>query len=1037
MKTRTPLYAGKQKAVVLAAAGSFSTRWLCLARGSNLPGSLSFTAMLRCLRHAFPLLLLSVSLAAVGQRAGGGPPTQDPFGASEIPGRTKALGNYQSHSFAAGILTIKSTDGSTMQVRPWAEGVVRVEYFPAGQPVQEIPSVSVVQSAALLTKEVQALPLDFTDHLEWHPSYGLSSADYGIFIQKKPLRVSFRQGSQLLAEEAGGSFQCEASAPGTSTGTGISFHLTPDEHLYGTGSRALPLDRRGRKLTLYNEAHYGYQNGEPTLNVSLPSVLSSRGYMLFLDNHAAGTLDLGATDKNTLEYRGEELFNLAYFIIAGESYAEILSRYTQLTGRQPLPPRWAMGLIQSRFGYQSEQEMYQVASRMRREGFPLDGLVLDLYWFGGTRQQGDFQWKQPNFADPKRMMRRLDSAGVKTILITEPYIMRTSRNDGLVRRQGLVGRNQNGQPYTVESFWAGPATLLDMFRPQARQWMWQQYDRLKQDGVGGWWTDLGEPENQPADMLYDAGPTRQIHNAYGQAWASIISEGYARQYPQERLFNLGRSGWAGMQRYSVFPWSGDVSRSWGGLQAQVPIMLSMGLGGVGYMHSDAGGFAGNTVDPELYTRWLQMASLGPILRPHGSGVPPEPYWFPEPYKSAVCNFTHLRYELLPYLYTLAWENSQTGVPLTRPMNFGETQLRNEALLEASAEGQDAAWAQNSLDLKTSWGWSTKASSQWGSNRLLERQQKRFATQNKPEFTNLNDQYFLGSNLLVAPVLQPGQRRRNVVLPAGNWIDFYTHETLPGDQTVGRTAPLARIPVLVRAGTILPMAPYVNTTARYRTDTLRVRFYADPSAGQSSFTMYEDDGKSAQAQQQNAYQLIAFAGQTTAATTSLRVAVRGTYPGAPAQRTVELLIPRVAAVPAAVLLQNTALPAAAWQYDAASQSLRLRFPLSKQPVVISIPGLRLDTTPAINSAPEPLVLEAPNNRTFSGSVQLRYTLFVAGQYPLVIKNAAGEIVKTLPTETTAGSHTITWNSDDQQGQPVPGGVYWAEMNGQHQRLVLLR
>ncbi|WP_157547489.1 TIM-barrel domain-containing protein [Hymenobacter sp. DG25A] len=993
--------------------------------------------MLRCLRHALTLLLLSVSLAAVGQRAGGGPPTQDPFGKSEIPGRTVALGNYQSHSYAAGILTIKSTTGSTLRVRPWAEGVVRVEYFPVGQPVQEIHLVSVVQNAQLPANKNKVLPLAFADHLEWHPSYEGSSADYGIFIQKKPLRVSFRQGSELLIEEAGGALQREASAAANPGGMGVSFRLAPDEHLYGTGSRALPLDRRGRKLTLYNEAHYGYQNGEPTLNASLPSVLSSRGYMLFFDNHTAGTLDLGATEKNTLEYRGEGLSNLAYFIIAGESYAEILSRYTRLTGRQPLPPRWAMGLIQSRFGYQSEQEMYQVAGRMRREGFPLDGLVLDLYWFGGTTRQGDFQWKQPNFSDPKRMMRRLDSAGVKTILITEPYIMRTSRNDALVRRQGLVGRDKNGQPYTVESFWAGPATLLDMFRPQAREWMWKQYDRLKQDGVGGWWSDLGEPENQPADMFYDAGPTRRIHNAYGQAWASIISEGYARQYPQERLFNLGRSGWAGMQRHSVFPWSGDVSRSWGGLQAQVPIMLSMGLGGVGYMHSDAGGFAGNTADPELYTRWLQMASLGPILRPHGSGVPPEPYWYPEPYKSAVREFTHLRYELLPYLYTLAWENSMTGTPLTRPMNFGETQLRNEALLEASAEGQDSARAQNTLDAATSWSWSTKASSQWGSNQLLERQQKRFATQNKPEFTNLNDQYFLGSNLLVAPVVQPGQRRRNVVLPAGNWIDFYSHETLPGGQTVGRNAPLARIPVLVRAGAVLPLAPYVNTTARYRTDTLRVRFYADPTVKTSSFTMYEDDGKSALAQQQNAYQLIAFEGNVTARGTTLRVAVRGTYPGAPTQRTVELLIPRVAAAPAAVLLNNNAQAATTWQYDAASQSLRLRFPLGTQPVVISIPGLQLDTTPATNLAPEAVSLEAPNNRTFSGSVRLPYTLFSAGQYPLVIKNAAGEIVKTLPTETSAGSHIITWNADDQQGQPVPGGVYWAEMNGQHQRLVLLR
>ncbi|TYZ14297.1 DUF5110 domain-containing protein [Hymenobacter lutimineralis] len=992
--------------------------------------------MLSCIRRALPLLpflLLPLLPGALAQRAGSGPPTQDPFGQKEAAVAVRSLGNYQSHSVFDNILTIRSTDGATLRVRPWRTGVVRVEYFPPSQPVQEIPSVSVVQSpvppAPEAARAVQRLTgssnsgalRNEANALVWAlpESFGTSYAT--VTIQKNPLRVSYQRGSETLIAEAGGAFE-QLTPTG---GTGVSFRLSPDEHLYGTGSRALPLDRRGRKLTLYNEAHYGYQNGEPTLNVSLPTVVSSRGYMLFFDNHAPGTLDLGATEKNTLEYRAEGLRNLAYYIITGDSYAEILSRYTALTGRQPLPPRWALGLVQSRFGYKSEPEMYQVARRMRQADFPLDALVLDLYWFGGTTQQGDFQWVKPNFPNPRRLLHRLDSTGVKTVLITEPYIMRTSRHDQLVRSQGLVGRDQNGQPYTVESFWAGPATLVDMFRPAARQWLWQHYDRLKQDGVGGWWSDLGEPENQPTDMQYDAGTTRQIHNAYGQAWAGILSEGYARQYPQERLFNLGRSGWAGMQRHSLFPWSGDVSRSWGGLQAQVPIMLSMGLGGVGYMHSDAGGFAGSTPDPELYTRWLQLASLGPVLRPHGSGVPPEPYWYPEPYRSAVRRFTHLRYELLPYLYTLAWENSQTGAPLTRPMNFGETQLVASGLLEPD----------DTTTPPLDWSWQTDASSAWGRERRLVRQRQAFARSNQPQFTNVNDQFLLGSNLLVAPVLQPGQRRRNVLLPAGTWVDFDTHQTLPGNQTVGRNAPLARIPLLVRAGAILPLAPYVPTTARYRTDTLRVRYYADPSVRESSFTMYEDDGKSREVAEQ--FQLLAFEGSTSTTGTSLRVAVRGTYPGAPTTRTVELLIPRVAATPAAIQLNQATLPATDWQYAEAKHTLRVRFPLGAQPVQLTVPGLQLDTTPAADLTPEVVELQTPSNRTFGGSTQLNYALYQPGHYALMIRNSQGELVKTLPLAAEAGAHQVPWNGDDVQGRPVPGGVYWAELLGQHQRLVLVR
>ncbi|UYZ63406.1 TIM-barrel domain-containing protein [Hymenobacter weizhouensis] len=980
--------------------------------------------MLRRSLPLLPFLLLPLLPAAHAQRATDGPPTQDPFGRKEAAAPVRAIGNYRSHTYQNGILTIRSTEGSTLRVRAWAEGVVRVEFFPAGQSGPDIASVSVVQEPRLARP---AAPRSVAGRLEWQTDPVTT-----VIIQKNPLRVSYQRGGQPLVAEAGGVFQQTTAAKGPG-GAGVSFRLSPDEHLYGTGSRALPLDRRGRRLTLYNEAHYSYQNGEPTLNVTLPTVVSSRGYMLFFDNHTAGTLDLGATDTNVLEYRGEGLNNLAYFLVAGSSYAEILDRYTALTGRQPLPPRWGMGLIQSRFGYKTEQEMHQVAGRMRRAGFPLDGLVLDLYWFGGTKQQGDFRWVPENFPDPKRMMRRLDSAGVKTLLISEPYVMRTSRNDSLVRGQNLVGRDSAGQPYTVASFWAGPATLLDMFRPAARQWMWQQYDRLKQDGVGGWWCDLGEPENQPADMVYDLGPTRRIHNAYGQAWASILSENYRRQYPQERLFNLARSGWAGMQRHSIFPWSGDVNRSWSGYQAQVPIMLSMGLGGVGYMHSDAGGFCVGPVDSELYTRWLQMASLGSILRPHGEGVPPEPYWYPEPYQSSVRQATHLRYQLLPYLYTLAWENSRTGAPLTRPLNFGETYVQAESVAAEAPRpnGQPAAV----------WNWNTTASSAWGAEQLTQRRRRQFAAQNTAELANVNDQFLLGSSLLVAPVLQPGQRRRNVVLPAGTWIDFFTHETVPGGRTVGRPAPLARLPLLVRAGAFLPLTRYAPTTADYRPDTLQVRYYADAAAGPTTYTLYDDDGHSAQAPQSGQYQLVSFQGYTTATQATITAAVQGQpYEGAPGRRTVALLLPRVAQEPAAVQLNGATLPPTGYEYNATARTLLVRFPLEAgQPATVRVQGLVLNTTPAPNLSPEALTLEAPDSRTFGPAegTALRYTLHQPGQPgPLRILNARGQVIRTLQPATETGPHTLRWNAISDQGRFVPGGVYWAELAGQRQRLVVI-
>ncbi|MDQ2769222.1 MAG: hypothetical protein M3Y54_01815, partial [Bacteroidota bacterium] len=787
-------------------------------------------------------------------------------------------------------------------------------------------------------------------------------------------------------------------------GVGVRFRLAPGERLYGTGSRALPLDRRGYRLELYNQAHYASRNGEPNLNIALPTVLSSRGYMLFFDNHAPGYLDLGKTNKNVLEYGGEGLKSLSYFVITGRDQAEILDRYTTLTGRQPLPPRWALGLIQSRFGYKTATEMQQVADRMRRENFPLDALVLDLYWFGGTKKQGDLSWDPAGFPDPAGTMRRLNEQGVKTILISEPYVMRTSRNDSLVRTRGLVGTDAAGQPFTVGSFWAGPASILDVFRPQARAWLWNNYRRLHDQGAAGWWSDLGEPENHPAAMLHAWGPARQVHNAYGQVWAGVLRDNYAREFPDERVFNLARSGWAGMQRNGVFPWSGDINRSWSGYQAQVPVMLGLGQGGVGYMHSDAGGFCAGDIDPELYTRWLQMASLCPILRPHGEGVPPEPYFYPNPYKSAVREAVQLRYQILPYLYTLAWQNTTTGAPLVRSMDYDaslneELRMKNE---ELSVNNSLLLIPHSSL---------SEAS---------------------------NSQYLLGPSLLVAPVLHPSQRRRNVVLPAGRWVDFYTGQTYAGGRTVGVPAPLAHAPLLVRAGAFLPMTAYRPSTAQYRPDTLLVRYYPDPSSPESEFTLYDDDGHSAQALARREFERLTMRGFCTPRQTDVLLSSSGAYPGQPAFRFVRLLVQRVAAPPTGILFDEQPVPAEGYSYDPARHELEIHF-LMHAGVAVSIRGLELLAAPAGLPTPEALTLEAPDSRSFGPQgTTLHYSRFASGPTALAelrIYNAQGMLVRTLPLAPEAGPHALFWDARDVAGRPVPPGVYTAAAAGQHQRLIV--
>jgi oligosaccharide 4-alpha-D-glucosyltransferase len=1024
--------------------------------------------MLRSSLRAAGCLLPAVLLLASpahAQREGDRPPTQDPFGsrtplAPEVPG-----GRYKSHrvfheydkktdKWTRLVLEVRATDGSVRRIQTWASGVVKISYFAPGQAPVADSSLSVVQPPQPIeyesacnpgcdgprtAAEIKKYGPDICSGVLVYPQKLVFNVNcQSLEINKQTLAVqlypTYRQGylpaAGPLFSEAGPAFRRQPLASPTTddtppsradelAGTGVRFRLAPGERLYGTGARALPLDRRGYRLELYNQAHYGYQNGEQNLNVTLPVVLSSRGYLLLFDHYAPGYLDLGKKSQDVLEYGAQGLKSLSYFVVTGNSQAEILDRYTALTGRQPLPPRWALGLIQSRFGYRSQAEMLRVASQMRRFDFPLDALVLDLFWFGGTTRQGDFAWDAANFPDPAGMMRDLKAQGVNTILISEPYVMRTSRNDSLVRTQGLVGTTAAGRPFTVGSFWAGPASILDVFKPEARTWLWAQYKRLHDQGAAGWWSDLGEPENHPLAMHHRLGTASQVHNAYGMTWAQIFQDNYQKDYPNERLFNLARSGWAGMQRNSVFPWSGDINRSWSGLQAQIPIMLGMGQAGVGYMHSDAGGFGANTIqDPELYTRWLQLAALCPVMRPHSDQVvAPEPYTYPEPYRSIVRKYAHLRLELLPYLYTLAAQNTLTGAPLARAMDFtGEFTRMAAAEIDTTNKG----WGQPILTNNQSASWNPPQPA---------------PAPGPPA----NDQYLLGPSLLVAPVNQPGQRRRNVALPTtpGGWVDFETGQTLPSGQTVGLNAPVGHIPLLARAGAFVPMTTYRPSTATYRPDTLLMRYFPDAQVRTSAFTVYEDDGHSAQALAQKQYATVQFSGATTLETTTIEAFVAGTYPGAPAQRLVQLRVARVAAAPTAMQLGGQPLATNAWHYDAARHELHIAFPLTKQ-ASLTITGLRLLTQPAGQTDPETLTLTAPDSRTFSSAVGLHYERYqaAASPTPLHIRDGRGQLVRELPTEASTGPHTLTWDGRDAQGRPAAPGLYDVELAGQHQRLVRL-
>lgn len=714
---------------------------------------------------------------------------------------------YQSHTFENGQLVIKTNAGNIL-VQAVANGITKVSLSSKSHlPATESYSV-------VLTPEQQKV------QIKDQPAFLLYDTDeMDVYVQKSPLQLKFIQQEDTVLREERGFYESDATV-------GARFRLNETEALYGTGSRAIAYNRRGRELKLNNEAHYGYTGGAAVLNISVPFLVSSRGYGIFFDNHYEGRLDAAASTADVVDWRFKG-GPATYYVITSKDFPQLLNRYTALTGKQPLPPMWALGYLQSKYGYKDEAETRGIVKRLQAENFPLDAVVLDLYWFGVEGDMGRLDWDKTKFPTAQAMIADLKKSGVKTILITEPYFTRTSTNFKELVEKKLLVQNEQGEPYIIEDFWTGAAALIDMTKPEAQQWMWQFYKKHIQTGVAGWWSDLGEPENHPAGMRHQGGlKPYEVHNIYGHLWAKMIYTGYATDFPDQRVFNLSRSGFAGTQRYAVFPWSGDIERSWSGFQAQIPLMISMSMSGYGYMHSDLGGFTGNDKNPELYARWLQMGAFVPVMRAHGAGgVPSEPVFYDEPVKSIVRNYINLRYQLLPYVYTLAWRNANEGMPLVLPMNFYDH--RN------------------------------------------------------PRLQDINDQYYWGENMLVAPVLEPGISTRMVVLPSGSWTNYWTGQTYAGLQNIVVATPLERMPLFIKGGSFIPMTSLRKNLDEYRSDTLKVQFYAVGAPASSNYTLYLDNGKSTRS---DAFELLKFNAKNQVNSLTLNVNKEGTgYEQAPAQR----------------------------------------------------------------------------------------------------------------------------------------------------------
>jgi alpha-glucosidase (family GH31 glycosyl hydrolase) len=681
-------------------------------------------------------------------------------------------------------LEVKVNDGVYL-IKFYSSEIVETTFIPSGQ------KHNTASHAVVLGSTLSDLKLD-----EDEVSVSFESNDLVVNIQKSPFQISYiYNGKPIISEKKGYKKIKEGEA--------IQFNLEREEILYGGGARALGMNRRGNRLQLYNRAHYGYETHSELMNYTLPIVLSSNRYMIHFDNAPIGFLDLDSKKDNTLTYEtisGRK----TYQVIVGETWLDIIDNYTDLTGKQPLPPRWAFGNFSSRFGYHSEAETRATVQAFKEEKIPLDAVIIDIYWFGKDIKghMGNLEFLRDSFPTPKKMISDLKQQGIKTVLVTEPFILTTSNRWQEAVDKDILAKDSLGAPFKYD-FYFGNTGLIDVYDDKAKDWFWNIYKELADMGVKGVWGDLGEPEVHPSDLLHETGTADEVHNTYGHDWAKLIFDGYKKDFPQDRPFILMRAGASGSQRFGLIPWSGDVNRTWGGLQSQTEIALQMGMQGLGYMHSDLGGFAGANLDDELYTRWLQYGVFQPIFRPHAQEeVPSEPV-FREPKTKALAKQSiELRYKLLPYNYTLAFENSTTGVSFMRPIFFLEP--NNDAQL-------------------------------------------------------INANTFLwGNDFLITPVVNPGVSEQEVYFPKDHvWFDFYSEEKIQGGQTISVKTNISSIPTYVKAGAFIPMAKPMQSTDDYEANSIDLHYYHDPSVMESEGQLYNDDGLISEAYKKETFELLRF------------------------------------------------------------------------------------------------------------------------------------------------------------------------------------
>jgi alpha-D-xyloside xylohydrolase len=649
----------------------------------------------------------------------------------------------------------------------------------------------------------QRMPLDELNHQLRKHYFG---GDNSNGPRNDDLLVTTPEGKMLLhmrtwrmSPESPEVAQADAGANGyrvTST-----FDSPADEHYYGLGQQQKGwMDLRDHEVRCWHD--YSAIGGQ---DVCVPFMVSSRGYGLVWDNPSKTTVDLGFNGINV--WSSEVGNRVSYFVIAGSTSDEIYEGYRLLTGVTHMLPRAIYGYIQSKAIYPTQEQVLNVAKEYRQKNLPLDVMVVD---FLNMTKQGELDLDPKRWPDPAGMNRELHAMGVGTLLSVWPHFSPGTQFYDMLQSKGWLIHTPDGKPDTG-GFKDTIGPNIDTTNSEAAKWFWEEIrDRyVKPYGFDYLWLDETEPDIDPAKDVFAVGSGTRFYNIYPLFHTASVYEGFRRDFGESRrVMILARAAYLGAQRNGTVFWSSDITSTWDMLKRSIPAGLNFTASGLPYWDTDIAGFfspylppdyraahkplidgadargtIGNYEDyPELFVRWFEWGAFQPVMRAHGERNHNEVWSYGKQAEPILAKYLKLRYQLLPYTYSVAYRSYQTGAPYMRAL-----------FMDFPAD---------------------------------------------PKTVDIPDEYMYGPAFLVAPVTEQGATQRTVYLPAGcDWYNYWNNERLHGGQTTVVDAPIDTLPLFVRAGSIVPLGSEMESAQRPQT-IVSLKVY--PGAD-GSFTLFEDDG----------------------------------------------------------------------------------------------------------------------------------------------------------------------------------------------------